>query len=904
MITRPRLIKVLIAGLCAVLFPVIQVPASHAAACSNYSIGYQGPLTGPEAAFGISQLNAVKFALSKYKAANSSSMLSSTIVAADDQGDPALSQNAANSLIDNPCVMAVVGPAFSGASRIALPLYLAAGVPIITPSAINEAINQYGGNIFHRSARLEKEVNLDIMRDVASTSPGATIAYFYDKEGYYLNWMNSGFSGIKISYNAVFAGQRADNAISIKAAYDAGARYFLYDGNRDRQNIQEFAEDVKALSSGNRVIFSSDIDPLMVKSFYTSSLNGSWFYPVSLSFSAINSTLGSEFSTAYPNSDLDYVTEAFDAATFFFQAINSGADTRAKVNTFISTKKMAGLAGNLEFKSNGDRDGYRTPQIVLTGGNLSITDASTLGVNGNYQITDRVSTPNFKLKVIDWNDQVVTTKRHVIFPNYVQTMVSDAVSSMRLPNGDTNIELLPDTDNQDYLQRRVVLKVSVVSGVVTSVIDMTIASSPITYTISDDTFIVKLRGYNFTGTITDAGDFTGALAVISSVSGSTVTGLYKIPITSSNKIFANLDTSKTYRIEIYPSASTYQFNWKSTWDNLSFNGATTLSYSGALQGSNIFGKVATLPSGGAFIKVLRKDSSNNWVESFTRSVASTRDFGFYLAPGTEYKIQAVPSSNDVGPVTTDLLTAPSSGAVTLPNLVFTTPNVTGTLVFENTKFAGKHVYAYRADDDSEAFNGVTDSNGVYKAFLPVGTYNFYADGPSYLHTAGTVKCVVTSTSTSIVCDVPVSKKNVSGQLIFNGSSFRSMVSAYQFMQSGGDSYGTWAEDYSNDDGTYAFDLPRSRVYQFGAKKVLTANSGVETYIPIGFTDKCTVGISPITCNLSLTPNFKVAMTDSLGNPLSSAASISFIVPIIESGVVQERFDEQTWSAENLSLIHI
>ena len=135
MITKPRLIKVLIAGLCAVFFPVIQAPTAQAVACSTYSIGYQGPLTGSEAATGTSQLNAVRFALSKFKALNASSMLSSTIVTADDQGDPTFSQNAANSLINNPCVIAVVGPAYSGASRVALPLYLAA----ITPPAIGES---------------------------------------------------------------------------------------------------------------------------------------------------------------------------------------------------------------------------------------------------------------------------------------------------------------------------------------------------------------------------------------------------------------------------------------------------------------------------------------------------------------------------------------------------------------------------------------------------------------------------------------------------------------------------------------------------------------------------------------------------------------------------------------------
>ena len=870
--------------------------------CTTYSVGYQGPLTGPEAGFGTSQLNAVKFALTKFKAANSSSMLSSTVVAADDQGDPALSANAANSLINNPCVIGVVGPAYSGASRVALPLYKAAALPVITPSAINENLHPYGAGSFYRSARLQKDVNLDIMRDVAAASPGATIAYFYAENYYSPNWIASGFAGISVTSNSLSSELRADNAIKIKEAYDSGARYFLYDGLRDRQNIQDFATDVKTLSASNRIIFSNDIDPVDVKDMYTTSLNGSWFYPITLSFSTLNSTLGTEFATAYPNANKVYVTEAFDAAYFFFQAIASGADTRSKVNTYISSKKIAGLGGNLEFKADGDRDGYRTPQVVLSSGSLSITDASALGISGNYQVTDRVTTTNFKLKVIDWNDQVVTSKRHVVYQNYVQSFVSDAISSIRLPNGDTNIELLPDSDSQGYLNRRVVLKVTVTSEVVTAVSDVTISSSPISYSITDDTYVVKLRGYNFTGTITDSGDFKGAIAVFSSVSGSTVTGLYKIPITSTNKILANLDTSKTYQIDIYPNQNNFQYNWKTTWSDISFAGASTLTYSGALQASNIFGKVSSLPSSGASVKVLKKDSSNNWVNDFSRSISSDRDFGFYVAPGTEYKVQAVPNSNDVGPVTTDVLVAPTTGTVTLPDLTFSTPNVSGTMAFGTTKFAGKAVYIYREDDDSEAFNGKTDSNGVYRAFLTPGTYYLYTEQPSYLYSQPkSVRCVVVSTSTSVVCDLPVTEKNVTGQLTVGGVGYRSLISGYKH-QTGTDgtdgNYGNYVDDYSNDDGTYAFDLQQAGTYQFFAKRVITTDNGNESYIPLGFADKCTVSTAPTTCNIAITPNFKLFMSDSAGNALSSSASISFIVPIIESGAVQERFDEVLWVAEN------
>jgi branched-chain amino acid transport system substrate-binding protein len=660
-ITKPRIIKVLIAGLCAVFFPAITAPVAIANGCSTYAIAYQGPLTGPEAAVGIAQSSAVKFAISKFKAANPSAPISSEVFLADDQGDPALSQNAATSIINQSCVLAVVGPAYSGASRIALPLYKAAAMPVITPSAINPTLNQYAGGTFFRSARLQTDINIDIMRDVAAISPDATIAYINSNDSYSANWISSGFQGIQILRNSFATGQRVDNANVVKDAYDAGARYFFYDGSKSSQEILNFAEDVKALSSSNQIIFSGDFDPLLLKAMYTTALNGAWIYPTNLPASLLNPTLASEFKSAHPTAQDLFFPESFDASYFLLQAIASGATTRSQVSSFLLAKKMAGLGGNLEFGRDGDRDYYKTIRVLLSNGNLSTPDSSSLGLNGNFQISNRVTTTNFKFNVQDWNDASVTSNRHIVYSSHVQNVESSLVSSIYLPNGETSIEILPSSDSQDVLKRRAIIKVTVTSGVVTDVRDVTNPSSPIVYSITGDTYLLKLAGFNFVGTITDTGDFTGSTAVVSTVQGSTVTAVYKIPIVSSNKIFANLDTSKTYQIDIYPNGNKYQYHWKTTWSNLTYGGNQTLSYSGGLRASNIFGKVTTLPASGGSIRVLKKDSSNNWVTDFTRSIATTKEFGFYVAPGSEYKVEAIPNSNSVGPFTSSTLTAPATG---------------------------------------------------------------------------------------------------------------------------------------------------------------------------------------------------------------------------------------------------
>lgn len=896
MITKPRLIKVLIAGLCAVFFPVINAPVATANGCTAYSIAYQGPLTGPEAQLGVAQSSAVKFAISKFKAANPSAPVSSELFLADDQGDPALSQNAANSIINQSCVLGVVGPAYSGASRVALPLYRSAGIPVITPTAVNQTLFENGQEIFHRSARLQSDINIDIMRDVANLSPGATIAYLNSEDAYSANWISSGFQGVKVIRDQLTTDSRQDNINVIKDAYKAGARYFFYDGVKNSQNILAFAEDVKAFDPANQIIFSGDSDPVLIKAMYTTALNGAWIYPTNVPASVLNPTLAAEMKQAFPTAQDISFSESFDASYFLLQAIAAGATTRSQVNTFISTKKMAGLAGNLEFRANGDRDSYKSIRVLVSNGNLSIPESSSLGLNGNFQISNRVTTTNFKFNVQDWNDSSILTNRYIIYPSHVRSLESSASTSVHLPNGETTLEVLPSADSQDALKRRAIIKVTVTAGSVTDVRDVTNPSSPTVYSITGDTYELKLGGFNFVGTISDSGDFTKSVAVISTVQGSIITTVYKVPVVSNNKIYANLDASKTYQVEIYPDGSRYQYHWRTTWSNLSFGNSATLAYTGALQASNIFGKVTTLPTSGGTIRVLKKDSSNNWVTDFSRAIASTRDFGFYLAPGTEYKIEAIPSSKLVGPFTSNTLTAPSSGTVTLPEISFAAANVSGAAKSGTTKFANSRVYIYRVDDDSEAFSGTTDANGNYSAYLALGRYYIYAEAPNNLYYLnGTVSCNVVSTSVNLVCDIEFTKKNTSGRITVNGTGYRTLVQAYRVLPVG--DVGMANEDYSNNEGTFGMVLPAG-TYRFFAQRVISLDNGDEAYIPLGFGALCEVTATDSVCNSTLVSNFKVSLADNSGAPLNNEASLYFVTPLEESGVVQENFSEILWQASN------
>lgn len=102
-------------------------------------IAFQGPLSGDNVALGENMQNGVKLAIDQ---ANASGDLDFEIeyVAADDQGLPDKAPTAAQKVIDDESVVAVVGPAFSGATISSSPLYAEAGLVTVSPSATNPTI--------------------------------------------------------------------------------------------------------------------------------------------------------------------------------------------------------------------------------------------------------------------------------------------------------------------------------------------------------------------------------------------------------------------------------------------------------------------------------------------------------------------------------------------------------------------------------------------------------------------------------------------------------------------------------------------------------------------------------------------------------------------------------------------
>ena len=130
--------------------PVIgAVSTSGAAAKPTYIIGYEGPLSGGNQQLGLNMVNAVQLAINE---ANATGKLpfKLRIATYDDQGDPTISPTQAQAAVSKRNLVAIVGPAFSGATAAAEPYYHAAHIATVSPSATRVTLASGGWNNFFR----------------------------------------------------------------------------------------------------------------------------------------------------------------------------------------------------------------------------------------------------------------------------------------------------------------------------------------------------------------------------------------------------------------------------------------------------------------------------------------------------------------------------------------------------------------------------------------------------------------------------------------------------------------------------------------------------------------------------------------------------------------------------------
>jgi branched-chain amino acid transport system substrate-binding protein len=120
-------------------FALVSTGSATAAGIPTYQIGFEGPLSGGNAATGLYEKYGAQLAVKEWDA-KKGIKFKVQLVPGDDQGDPTIAPSVATGFALNPKIVGVVGPAFSGATVATLGIYGANHIAEVSPSATRVSI--------------------------------------------------------------------------------------------------------------------------------------------------------------------------------------------------------------------------------------------------------------------------------------------------------------------------------------------------------------------------------------------------------------------------------------------------------------------------------------------------------------------------------------------------------------------------------------------------------------------------------------------------------------------------------------------------------------------------------------------------------------------------------------------
>jgi branched-chain amino acid transport system substrate-binding protein len=325
---------------------------------TTYKIGYEGPLTGDNKQLGINMINAENLAVDQANAAKNL-CFQLAVLQEDDLGTAAGAPPAEAALEQDPAVVGVIGPAFSGATAAVGAKYAQAGIALISPSATNATLTSQGFTTFHRivpTDGIEGKATADYLANKFKTAFVVDDTSTYGAGVAQVVAAELKAKGVKVDTQSI-APTTDYSAIATKVAASGDAA--MYYGGYDAQ-AGLLAKALQAASykgfeisgnGGKSSVFTS-----------TAGAAGDGYYFACGCLDATTAPAAAAFNTAYTakfnTPPSTYSPEAFDATNAMISAISAaqkaGGVTRASVETAVNALDFTGITTTVKFTPTGE----------------------------------------------------------------------------------------------------------------------------------------------------------------------------------------------------------------------------------------------------------------------------------------------------------------------------------------------------------------------------------------------------------------------------------------------------------------------------------------------------------------------------------------------------------------------
>jgi branched-chain amino acid transport system substrate-binding protein len=327
----------------------------------TYKIGWQGPLSGDNQQLGINEYNGTKVAVEQ---ANAKGDLGFKIVLveSDDVGTADKAPAAAAKLLQDPAILGVVGPAFSGPTSATGKTYAAANMGLISGSATNATLTSSGFTTFHRVVPTDgtegtqaaewlakKFKKVFVVDDTSTYGKGVSDVVRKTLGTKGTTVINQGVPANTQDYGAIAQRVTASGAEALfYGGYDAQAALFA------KALVASGFKGLKMTGNGGKSsVFTSG----------SGAAGNGWYFSCGCQ-DATTAPEAKDFAAAYEKMfntpPSTYSPECFDAANGMIEALKAavkatnGNPTRKAVADAINTLDYKGITTQVKFAPNGE----------------------------------------------------------------------------------------------------------------------------------------------------------------------------------------------------------------------------------------------------------------------------------------------------------------------------------------------------------------------------------------------------------------------------------------------------------------------------------------------------------------------------------------------------------------------
>lgn len=327
------------------------------AAC-DLKIGFFGALTGDAAGLGIHMRNGTKLAIDQYNKANANCQV--TLQQYDSQGDPAKAPALATQAVADTKVVAMIGPAFSGESEVANPIFDQAGLPAITPSATRPSLSTKSWKIFHRGVGNDTSQGPAAGRYIQNVMKAQKVYVVDDQSAYgagLVDEVKKVLGASIVGEDKVQVKQTNFSAVVTKIK-NSGATALFFGGYYTEAGLL-----IKQLKEGGWTGTMVAGDGVNDANFITvagqAAAEGTILTCPCAPATKAKGTFVADYKAANANAEPGtYADVSYDITNIVLEGIKSGKASRADLLTFINGYNKAGAATGVtyKFETNGELD--------------------------------------------------------------------------------------------------------------------------------------------------------------------------------------------------------------------------------------------------------------------------------------------------------------------------------------------------------------------------------------------------------------------------------------------------------------------------------------------------------------------------------------------------------------------